>query len=335
MRTDKPAERGRKWARGGFDTSKSACVVFLFCVLTAIASNAQTFTTLINFDLTNGGQPDVSLVQGLDGSLYGTTSDGGANSSGTVFKITTAGALTTLYSFCMKGDCADGAVPLAALVQSPNRDLYGTTAQGGAHGKAGTAFKITLRGEHTTLYSFCARHVDGACADGGDVQAGLVQASNGDFYGTTVQGGVHRDGTVFKITPGGTLTTLHSFCSQTGCEDGAFPFAPLMEATDGDFYGTTYEGGGSTNAGAVFKISPAGILTTLYSFCAQTNCTDGSNPYAGLIQSTDGNFYGTTSQGGANGFGQSLESRRRGNSPHSTAFVLKPTALMEPTHGQG
>jgi uncharacterized repeat protein (TIGR03803 family) len=296
-------ECSRKWGRGGFGASSGASSVFLFCVLTAIAANAQTFSTLISFDNANGGQPYASLVQGLDGSLYGTTSSGGANSSGTVFKVTTAGALTTLYSFCMKGDCTDGAVPLAAVVQAPDGDLYGTTAQGGAHGRAGTAFKITPRGEHTTLYSFCARHIDGACADGGDVQAGLVQARNGDFYGTTVQGGIHRDGTVFKITPGGALTTLHSFCSYAGCNDGAFPFAPLIQATNGDFYGTTYEGGGSANAGAVFRITPAGTLTTLYSFCAQTNCTDGSNPYAGLIQSTDGNFYGTTSQGGANGFG--------------------------------
>src|ERR1700678_4416495 len=302
MRTRKPTER--KWGRGGSGALRSACSLFLFCALTVIVSNAQTFSTLISFDLANGSQPYASLVQGLDGSLYGTTTAGGTNGNGTVFKITTTGKLTTLYSFCINKDCADGAGPLAALVLSTNGDLYGTTENGGVHGWTdGTAFKITPRGEHTTLYSFCARHIDGACADGADLQAGLVQARNGDFYGTTVQGGIHKAGTVFKITPGGALTTLHSFCSLTGCEDGAFPFAPLIQATNGDFYGTTYEGGGSTNAGAVFRITAAGTLTTLYNFCSQTNCTDGSNPYAGLIQSTDGNFYGTTSQGGANGFG--------------------------------
>jgi uncharacterized repeat protein (TIGR03803 family) len=105
-------------------------------------------------------------------------------------------------------------------------------------------------------------------------------------------------GTVFKITPGGTLTTLHSFCSESNCTDGCIPYAALVQATDGDFYGTTQDC--ANGDGTLFKITPSGTLTTLYSFCSESNCTDGSAPSAVLIQAIDGNLYGTTSFGGAN-----------------------------------
>src|ERR1022692_2927910 len=145
----------------------------------------------------------------------------------------------------------------------------------------------------TTLYSFCPQS---DCADGGSPLAGLVQATNGDLYGTTASGGARRHGTVFKITPGGTLTTLYSFCSQTNCTDGFYPFGGLVQAANGDFYGTT-QYAGANGGGTAFKITPGGTLTTLYSFCSQTNCTDGGGPYAGLVQAANGDFYGTTSNG--------------------------------------
>jgi uncharacterized repeat protein (TIGR03803 family) len=113
-------------------------------------------------------------------------------------------------------------------------------------------------------------------------------------------------GTVFKVTPSGQLTTLYSFCSQSGCTDGSQPYAGLVQATDGNFYGTTFEGGASKTGcsgfgcGTVFKIAPSGTLTTLYNFCSLSSCTDGSGPLAGVIQGTDGNFYGTTFEGGTN-----------------------------------
>ena len=153
----------------------------------------------------------------------------------------------------------------------------------------------------TTLHSF-----DGS--DGSMPYAGLVQASDGNFYGTTAFGpsssGYSGFGTVFKVTPNGTLTSLHSFDSS----DGAAPYAALVQAGDGNFYGTTLEGGSSQSCdrgcGTVFKITPSGSLTTLYSFCASgLPCPDGASPYAGLVQAADGNFYGTTNTGGANGFG--------------------------------
>jgi len=132
---------------------------------------------------------------------------------------------------------------------------------------------------------------------------GLVQATNGDFYGTTSRGGAEDGGTVFKITLSGTLTTLYSFCSKSACADGWNPIAGLVQATDGDFYGTTTRGG-ANNGGTVFKITPSGALTTIYSFCSQSTpdqCADGAYPEAGLIQATNGDFYGTTWGGGSNG----------------------------------
>jgi uncharacterized repeat protein (TIGR03803 family) len=129
--------------------------------------------------------------------------------------------------------------------------------------------------------------------------APLVQGTDGNFYGTTEYGGSTNDGTVFKITPDGTLTTLYSFCTQSNCTDGLYPYAGLVQALDGNFYGTTTQGGANDyHGGTVFKITPAGKLTTLYSFCAQTNCTDGDYPTGQLVQGADASFYGTTFAGG-------------------------------------
>jgi uncharacterized repeat protein (TIGR03803 family) len=305
----------------------------------AVALPAQTFTTLHNFDATDGENPLAGLVQGTNGNLYGTTNLGGANGGhGTVFKITPSGTLTTLHSF----DGTDGEDPYAGLVQGANGDLYGTTQGGGANND-GTVFKITPRGRLTTLHSF-----DGT--DGEDPYAGLVQGANGDLYGTTQEGGANNDGTVFRITASGELTSLHNFdgtdgqypgglvqatdgnffgttleggangesCFGSSCgtvfkitpsgklttlhsfdlADGAYPLGTLVQDTNGDFYGTT-QGGGATNDGTVFSITATGKLTTLHSFAFR----DGESPMAGLVQGTDGNLYGTTFQGGATGGG--------------------------------
>src|ERR1039458_9489584 len=260
-----------------------------------------TLTTLYSFcsqtNCTDGTGPQAGLVQAANEDLYGTTQGGGANSAGTIFKITPGGTLPTLYSFCPQTNCTDGGGPQAGLVQAANRDLYGTTQYSGANGY-GTVFKTTPGGTLTTLYSFCSQS---GCTDGYYPYAGLVQAANRDLYGTTAAGGANGDGTVFKITPSGTLTTLYSFCSQSACTDGLQPVAGLVQAANGDLYGTTLFGGAYSNDGTVFKITPSGKLTTLYRFCSQRNCPDGANPVAGLVQATDGNFYGTTVYGGANG----------------------------------
>jgi uncharacterized repeat protein (TIGR03803 family) len=207
------------------------CVLCLFCAATAISSPAQTgcsaaapcFTSLVSFNGTNGANPYlISLVQGLNGNLYGTTQYGGAHAAGTIFKITPAGTLTNppLYSFCTKTGCADGYYPYAGLVLATNGNFYGTTSNGGAHGY-GTGFKITPTGTLTTLHSF-------AGADGADPVAGLVQGTDGNFYGTTHSGGAEGLGTVFKMTPAGTLTNppLYSFCPKwPSCTDGVYPWA--------------------------------------------------------------------------------------------------------------
>jgi len=311
---------------GKHTLSKFVCTVFVFCAA-AVSSRAQTFTTLLNFDGANGAYPEFGpLIQGTDGNFYGTTFEGGANNvslctnlgaagCGTVFKITPGGTLTTLYNFCPKPNCTDGAAPSAGLVLGTDGNFYGTTVGGGSLAGfcvngCGTVFKITPGGTLTTLHAFV--DFDGAGPNG------LVQGTDGNFYGTTEGGGGGSAGAVFKITSGGTFTTLHSF----GGTDGAIPQAALIQGTDGNFYGTTTSGGVSTCApngcGTIFKINAGGTLTTLYKFCSQPACTDGFAPDAPLMQATDGNFYGTASGGGAHSNG--------------TVFKITPGGTLTTVH---
>jgi uncharacterized repeat protein (TIGR03803 family) len=234
--------------------------------------------------------PAGALVQGTNGDLYGTS----YGFDGNVFKITLEGTLTDLQPMYR----GIGTYPFAGLIEADDGNFYGTASEGGSDG-GGTVFKITPDGILTPIYSFC---IPSVCAGGFHPIAGLVQATNGDFYGTALHGGVNGYGTVYKVTPGGTGTTLYSFCSQSDCADGESPKAALIQGIDGNLYGTTYAGGVKGD-GTVFKITPSGALTTLYAFCSQSNCTDGANPVAALVQGTDGNFYGTTYAGGANGDG--------------------------------
>ena len=262
-------------------------------------TRAGELTTVYSFcsveSCTDGYFPFGGLVLATNGNFYGETSQGGANGAGTLFEITSAGKLTTLYAFCPSFLCPDGLYPWGGLVQSTTGNLYGTTQEGGAFG-AGTVFLIAPGGgKLTTLYNFCSQT---NCTDGSGPQAGVLQATNGTFYGTTAGGGAHNFGTVFQITGAGKLTTLYSFCSQTNCTDGSYPYGGLVQDAKGNFEGTTQQGG-ADNFGTVFKITPTGTLTTLHSF----NGADGGFPLAGGIIATDGNGYGTTTIGGANGYG--------------------------------
>ncbi len=205
-----------------------------------------------------------------------------------VFVLARAYSQETLYSFTG----APG--QFITLMLATNGDFYGTTSAGGTGGY-GTVFTMTTNGDFTTLVSFA--NTNGSLPSKG----GLIQASDGNFYGTTynggnlAQGGGLGLGTVFKMTPAGVLTRLHVF----GGTDGGHPSAALVQASDGNFYGTTYWGGnlahgGGSGLGAVFKITPAGVFTPLYAFSG----TDGGHPDAGLVQGSDGTFYGTTYYGG-------------------------------------
>lgn len=343
----------------------TGCVVICFCFAATTASSAQSLTTLYTFDFTHGRSPLTSLVQGLngtfysttsaggnsddgtaynitpqgtlrdlysfcynpitgcstsyganpyhtlilgiDGNFYGITGGGGANTNagfcqfgcGTVFKITPGGNVSLVYDFCSQQNCTDGADPIG-LIQGADGNFYGATQTGGANtlncavvsNLCGTVFKLTPQGVLTTLYSFCSNVVRSNCTDGGPPASGVIQASNGNFYGTTVIGGPSGGGVIFEITPAGQYSILKSF---------TYPNGPsfnngLMQASNGNLYGATFWGG--YGAGSIFQITLAGKFTTLYAFCAQSGCPDGYNPIASLVQGTDGGLYGMTQTGG-------------------------------------
>ena len=200
--------------------------------------------------------PKATLVQGSDGNIYGTTTQGGAHiGGGTIFMITPGGTLTTLHSFGSQDGYADGS-SANELVQATDGTFYGTTLYMGPN-NGGEIFKITPSGTLTTLYAFCTERdpVTYACLDGHLPRAGLVQGTDGNFYGTTSVGGAKGYGTIFRITRGGTLTTIRSFCDQiTICAYGEQPWAGLVQATNGTFFGTT-TAGGAVLKGTVFAMS--------------------------------------------------------------------------------
>ena len=277
----------------------------------------------------DGYNPLGALVRDGAGNLYGTTYAGGStfgtydNGGGTVFKVNTAGHEIVLHNFCSAANCADGQLSYAGLILDSAGNLYGTTSQGGAN-NWGTVFKINMNGQESVLYSFCSA---ANCADGQLPYAGLIRDGAGNLYGTTTSGGANNGGTVFKLDAAGHETVLYSFCSATNCTDGQLPYAGLIQDAAGNLYGTTYGGGaigaGNFPGGTVFKLDTAGHETVLYSFCSAANCTDGKQPYAGLVMDDAGNLYGTTSGGGAHGFM---------NTVGGTAFKLDPSGHEKVLH---
>lgn len=300
--------------------------VILLCTATATRANADKpigpppprFETMATFSFNGatGSGPVGALVQGIDGNFYGVTSSGGEFDQGTIFSIAPDGVLTTLHSF----NGTDGYNLVAGLVLGTDGNFYGTAQNGGnvltgscdsqnaeLPGLCGTVFRITPTGDFTVLYNFDGTH-------GSYPESRLVQGFDGNFYGTTIGGAKFGMGTVFKITSAGVLTTIYDFCGKSGCPEGTAPSpGPLVQGTDGNFYGTTISGGlgnncvspvGSTEAcGTVFRITPGGTLTTLYTFCLTSGCPDGALPLTGLILGPDGAFYGTTPLGGEYGGG--------------------------------
>jgi len=269
-----------------FQNPVTAIAALLLVVVTSTVARAQTYSVLYNLGTKSGDPINPAWIglfaQGRDGNLYSTSQYGGADGYGAVFQLTPSGNMNVLHSF--SNTSSDGAVPYAGLTLGTDGSLYGTTYYGGLG--YGTVFKITTGGTFTLLHSF------NGISEGELPVAPPIQGADGNFYGTTSNGGGEVFGTVYKMTPSGSLTTLYTF-------DGTvrYPYA-LTLGTDGNFYGTA--GGGSTTPdGAVFKITPQGKLTVLHSF----SVTDGESPYGAIIQGTDGNFYGTTEKGGSGGFG--------------------------------
>ncbi len=361
-------------------------------LLFTVAASAQTYTDLYTYPIGSGAYSGIVapqvMSQGRDGNLYSTIQNDGTKNVGTVYSMTTAGTLSTVYSFCSLTSCTDGGYPYGGVTLGFDGNFYGTTQGGGSHA-AGTVFKVTPTGTLTTLWNFANGTDDsvpvyttllgqdgnmygvswgqyngqygaffkvsaagvfkalsdftytngalpnlptqgtdlnfyGTAQAGGDptckcglvykaTAAGkitvlhtfkgypsdgyrpigiLVQGTDGNFYGTTYQGGAHNQGSVFKITPAGVYTLVYSFNFSSGYLDADLPEAGLTLGTDGNLYGVG-TAGGSKNAGAIFKITPAGNESILYNFCSVT-CNDGFGPATPLVLHTDGKFYGNT-----------------------------------------
>ncbi len=294
---------------------RTAMLTSLLFGLLLSAASAQTETVLYNFcQLSNcldGALPYSGVVFDQQGNLYGTASSGGNNipncsgGCGVVFKLTPDGKETALYSFCAKSDCTDGSSPSAGLIFDSRGNLYGTTYSGGSSSGCssgcGVVFRLTPEGKETVLYSFCAKN---NCTDGALPESALLFDQKGNLYGTTSGGGSSNCssgcGVVFKLTPKGKETVLHTFCVKNNCADGSLPVAGLAFDQQSNLYGTTETGGNAgcnsvaPGCGVVFKITLKGKQTVLHRFCEKAGCTDGANPIAGLVVDPHGNLYGTT-----------------------------------------
>ena len=264
---------------------------------------AGVVTTLVSLSSVSGlflgANPQAGLTVGADGALYGTAQFGGNSNFGTVFKVTTGGGYTTLAQFSGTTGTVLGSSPRCTLVLAGDGNFYGTTNGGGTAG-LGTIFKMTPAGALTTLVQFTG--ITGA-AQGSAPNGSLVLGSDGNFYGTTSTGGANNLGTAFAMTPSGVLTTLAHFSGTVAPALGSSPKGSLVQGLDGAFYGTTAAGGLGGGFGTVFKVTPAGVLTTIVSFTGSTGSAPAATPNGSLVALADGSFYGTASAGGINNQG--------------------------------
>lgn len=266
----------------------SACVIaWMAGMSTALADPPATKLTLLHtFDLTDGAFPTAELLEVADGVFYGSTYTGGPNGGGTLFRITAAGELSTLFAFGNNTTAFEGSAPNSALIRAADGFVYGTTSMGGdlgggVAGGYGTVFRLSESGTLSTLHTFTG-------PDGAQPFGPLLEASDGSFYGTTIGGGNGGTGTIFRLTSAGTLTTLYSFASDAS--DGSQVQAALVEGPDHALYGTTSSGGygvPGNGGGTVFRITLDGQLTTLHRFAYG----DAAGP---VVFGSDGALYGTT-----------------------------------------
>ncbi len=335
----------------------------LFCAAGSMALSAETFITLFSFDhFSTGSAPVGPLVQGTDGNLYGAVQEGGASGDGNIFKITPSGEFSILYGF----SGPDGAGPNPIILGSDG-NFYGTTSGGGTDNQ-GTLFRLTAEGTLTTLHTFSSSEgftpvgslvfgfdgrlygTESSEFDGvliftisaaGDFTTLKTTAPgvfsvgpptlgyDGDFYGAGQVG----LGSIYRMTPEGVVTVLHTFSGL----DGETPQGVLTLGDDGNFYGETAVGGSPGSVGTLFKITPAGIFTSLYDFQTGLYGPDGALPGGGMVLGEDGFFYGQTQSGGASLYGTIF--RFDGNSSLTTLhnfYVgadVPPNELTQSTTG--
>jgi uncharacterized repeat protein (TIGR03803 family) len=268
-----------------------ARVLILAAVGTSFAAlaAAQTYNPLYSFKGTRDGRnPQLGAIAD---ALYGTAFLGGDHSCacGTVFKLFPNGDFTVLHAFAGP----DGANPTAALVVDGDGDLYGTTSQGGVgEPRAGTVFRLSPPASSGDPWTETVLHTFRGAPDGAHPYAGLIRDASGSFYGTTSEGGVFNQGTVFKLDSAGEETVLYSF---VGSSDGANPYGGVVRDSAGNLFGTTSQGG-IFNYGTVFMLAPTGAENILHSF---SGVTDGAFPSGGLALDPAGNLYGTANEGGS------------------------------------
>ena len=264
-------------------------------------NTVYTFRTATESSI--GSAPNERLIEGADGFLYGTASAGGLNGNGTIFKVARTPGSTPITLVEFTGTTTGekrGAKPLGL---TPGKDglLYGVTEAGGAFGNSGTLFKMTAAGVITTLGDFGSPSTPSTAPK--TPRSPLVQGRDGTLYGTATAGGKNGFGGIYKTTPGSSSATLLvSFTGTSGAAKGSVCDTPLVQGTDGLFYGVTRKGG-TSDRGTLFRVSSAGAFTTLIEFTGNGAINQGSDPRGALVQDNEGNFYGTTSASGANGAG--------------------------------
>ena len=296
------------------------------------AMGGAHFQTLYTFTGgADGGWPAGNLIADAGGNLYGTTSVGGPNGAGTVFKLAPGGAESVIYHFT---GATDGDLPMSGLLMDKQGNLYGVTEIGGANG-AGNVFKVTPDGVETTLYSFGASSTDGF-----NPTCQLIWGAHHTLLGTTVNGGANHYGTVFQVTLGGKASILHDF---TG-DDGRYPHAGLVMDTSGAVYGDTFNAGAGSS-GTVYKIDAKGAFSVLYTL----SDASGFFPYATLTLDKAGNLYGTATAGGAHNYGTvfklaangafsvlySFTHGADGSEPEAPLFLDKQGNLLSTTSSGG
>jgi len=254
-------------------------------VFELVPSGSGTWTESVLHTFTggsDGAHPFSGPVEDNAGNLYGTTNRGGASDDGTIYKIDSSGNETVLYSF---GGSPDGAYPYGALIMDSSGNLYGTTGEGGTS-NLGAVFEFSTAGQLTVLHSFTGGE-QGAYPNGA-----LLFDSSGNLYGTTNEGGLGNHGTVFKIDSSNNFSVLYEF---HGEKNGFSPESALVTDGQGNFYGTSNEGGDADKDGTIFKLTAAGVESILYEFPAGGA---GAYPYSGVVMDASGNLYGATINGG-------------------------------------